>query len=259
MQESFRLSASKLKTFKACRRKYELSYIEDLRPIQKEEALEIGSDYHSSIEKILKNEPLEFDLISANDAKIYAMSKAFEKYIKPNLPNIVETETKFEFDIGNNNTINGIIDAICEDGTIVEHKSSGAALDEKYIDRLNWDDQVPIYMLATNTTKCLYTVCQKPTIRQKQNETLEEFAKRCEEWYETDTDKKVGTFVVVRTPLELEEKLEELKIMCNEIKTTKNFYRNSNCCSIMGCPYSSICLNYDPSIEPIGFEKGGKV
>ena len=51
----FKLSASKLRTFKACRRKYELVYIELLEPIQKEEVLEMGSNYHSNIEKLLKN------------------------------------------------------------------------------------------------------------------------------------------------------------------------------------------------------------
>ena len=55
----FKLSASKLRTFKACRRKYELAYIELLEPIQKEEALEMGSNYHSNIEKLLKNEVID--------------------------------------------------------------------------------------------------------------------------------------------------------------------------------------------------------
>lgn len=256
MQSDFKLSASKLRTFKACRRKYELSYIEKLRPIQKEEALEMGSNYHSNIERILKGETISEEILTQEDAKIYAMSKAFEKYILPQLPPVFAVEQKFEFKLPNGSIINGIVDAMTETGMVIEHKSSGTPLDEKYINRLDWDDQVPIYMLATATNKCFYTVCQKPTIRQKQNESLEEFAERCIKWYEDDTERKAGTFTVVRTPEDLLEKRQELEEMAEEIKNAKLFYRNPNHCSIMGCPYSSICLNYDPDIEPIGFERG---
>ena len=41
-----RISASKIKAFKACRRLYELKYIENLVPVEKSQALEIGSNYH---------------------------------------------------------------------------------------------------------------------------------------------------------------------------------------------------------------------
>ena len=253
----FRLSASKLRTFKACRRKYELSYIELLEPIQKEEALEMGSNYHSNIEKLLNKEIISEEITTVEEAKIFAMTNAFEKYILPQLPKIKSTEQKFEFCLDKEKDfwINGIIDALTEDGIVIEHKTSGTPLDEKYIDRLNWDDQVPIYMLATNTTKCYYTVCQKPTIRQKQNETLDEYCNRCLEWYEDNTEQKIGIFNVVRTQEELNDKLDELKIMCNEIENTNNFYKNQSHCSIMNCPFSSICLNYDSRIEPIGFKK----
>lgn len=251
----FNLSASKLKTFKACRRKYQLTYLELLEPVKKEQALEMGSNYHKNIEKILNNEEIEKEINSVDDAKIYAMSMAFKKYILPNIPKVAETELKFNFEIEEGKIINGIIDALTEDGVVIEHKSSGAAVDEKYIDRLNWDDQVPIYMLATKTNRCYYDVCMKPTIRQKKDESLEEYTQRCIEWFDEDTDTKVQVFNVVRTPEELQEKYNELIAMCDEIENAKNFYRNQSHCSIMSCPYSSICLNYDSNIEPIGFKK----
>lgn len=256
--EEFRLSASKLRTYKACKKKYEFSYIELLKPIQKEEALEMGSNYHANIEKILNNEVINSEINTPEEAKIFAMSEAFKRYILPQLPPVIETEKKFEYKLRNGCILNGIIDAITESGMVVEHKSSGTPLDEKYIDRLNWDDQVPIYMLATGTNKCFYTVCQKPTIRQKQNESLEEFTNRCIEWYDDNTEHKVGTFTVVRTPKELLDKLNELECMSEEMMNTTNFYRNPSHCNILSCPYSSICLNYTPDVEPIGFEKGEK-
>ena len=254
----FKLSASKLKTYKACKRKYELSYIENLEPIKKEEALEIGSNYHKNIEKILKGEVIEKgEINSEEDAKVYAMSKAFEMYIKPNLPEIQETEKSFEIciDKDRNYYLNGIVDAITKDGIIVEHKTTSLALDEKYQEKLNWDDQVPIYMLANDTTECIYTVCQKPTIRLKKDESLEEYADRCIEWYNEKTDEKIGTFKIKAQQEDILEEYGELINMCEEMEKTKNFYRNSSNCNIVSCPYSSICINYDKGATLVNFKK----
>lgn len=253
----FKLSASKLRTFKACRRKYQLSYIELLEPIQKEQALEMGSSYHKNIEMLLNKEDVIEIFDDVEQCKILAMTKAFQKYILPKLPKVKATEQKFEFCIDEEKDywVNGIIDAITEDGLVIEHKTSSTPLDEKYIDRINWDDQVPIYMLATGTNNCCYTVCQKPTIRLKKDEELVDFYKRCLDWYEENTEQKIGLFIVVRTKEELAEKWQELKEMCEEMENAKVFYKNQQNCSIISCPYSSICLNYDASIEPIGFKK----
>lgn len=256
----FKLSASKLKTYKACKRKYELSYIENLEPIKKEEALEIGSTYHSYVEKILKGEYNEYaygSMTTANDAKMVAMLYAFEKYIKPYLPKVVETEKPFEICIDKNKNyiLNGIIDAVAEDGTIIEHKTTSLALDEKYQQRLDWDDQVPIYMLANDTTECIYTVCQKPTIRMKKDEDLLDFCNRCKKWYDENPNEKVGVFKIKAKQEDVLEEYGELIAMCNEMENTKIFYKNASNCSIMGCPYSSICLNYDKDAVLVNFKK----
>ena len=43
-------------------------------------------------------------------------------------------------------------------------------------------------MLLTGMRKVWYTVCRKPTIRQKKNETDEEFFGRMVAWYDEDTE-----------------------------------------------------------------------
>ena len=55
------LTASMIASFKKCPRRYELEYIENLRPIVTSEALEIGTNYHANIEKLLKGEEYERD------------------------------------------------------------------------------------------------------------------------------------------------------------------------------------------------------
>lgn len=49
-----RLSISKIKLFKSCRRAYELKYVEGLTPVQIASALQTGLSYHEKIEELYK-------------------------------------------------------------------------------------------------------------------------------------------------------------------------------------------------------------
>lgn len=248
----FKLSASKLRTYIACRKKYDFAYNEELEPIEKAECLTTGGNYHAKVANILMNKNYE----ETND-KTDVMAEVFKQYILPQLQkeNIIGVEVHKEMQLDDDVVLHGYIDALTENGIPIEHKTTSKNVDEFYINRLNWDMQVAIYMILTGTNKCIYTVCQKPTIRQKQNETEEEFKQRCIDWYAQETYKKIGVFEVVRTDEELKSKLEELKQIANEIKNQKLYYRNSNECMILDCPYSSICLDYDKNVMPIGFQK----
>lgn len=247
--EKFKLSPSKMRCYTSCQKKYDFVYNEELAPIEKAECLMQGGSYHEKVAKILSGEDYE----KTND-KIDIMAEIFKKHILPKLPQIsaVEKHAEKEFD---NFILHGYIDAETVDGIPVEHKTTSMAVDEFYINRLNWDMQVPTYMILAGTTECLYTVIQKPTIRQKQNESEEEYLQRCVEWYDTSTEKKIGVFKVLRTNQELADKEEEIKSLAEEMISKKYFYRNPSDCSIMGCPYSSICLDYDRNVMPIGFMK----
>ena len=56
------VSASRIKTFKACRRAFYLKYVEELEPIQKADALEIGSRYHELLEELETSGTLPSDV-----------------------------------------------------------------------------------------------------------------------------------------------------------------------------------------------------
>lgn len=253
-----RLSISKIKTFKSCRRLYELKYVEDLHPVQKAEALEIGSNYHSLIEG-LNNvgalPPAEDDW-----SKELAMAKAYEKYIYPRFK-VKAAEQTYELDLGDGDTLIGIVDGIADDGHIVEHKTTGSEITEQYEYNLLWDEQIPAYMLLTGSRKVWYTVCRKPTIRQKQNESDEEFYQRMCEWYDTDTDSKIRLLEIYRTDEEVEQFKQELECMRYDMRAAeagKDFYKNTCHCNMYGrrCEYSSICLHYDPEQQYLEFERG---
>ncbi len=173
------------------------------------------------------------------------MVSAFQKYIA--LPPIDKVEYEFFSPLGYGVRLHGFIDAICTDGTPVEHKTTSTSIDEKYIYRLNFDEQVTTYLAVLGKTKMIYTAVQKPTIRLKQNETEEEYVQRCYEWY--DSENKARSFSVVRSADEINSWLDELKVLAREIKACKNFYRNPNACSILGCEYEAQCLDYSLRVE----------
>lgn len=235
-----------IRSYKACRRKYELEYIDLLKPAVTPEALATGTSYHAKVEQILRD-----GAFGRTGDKTDAMAGAFERFILPQLPAVKAVEQRFRFRLAPGIYLLGKIDALAADGTPIEHKTSGAAPDDGYIYRLNWDEQVAAYMLATGSDTLIYTVCQKPTIRQKQGEPDANFQTRCENWFD---ESRAVTFQVRRSAAELRVKREELVGLVKEIRNQKRFYRNPSHCQIMGCPYSPICLDYDPAFI-LGFVK----
>lgn len=261
-----RISISRIKSFKACRKLYELKYLENLRPVKTPQVLETGKNYHELLEWLNKNG--SFDGCEEDYSKEQAMAVAYSKYIYPKF-HVVEAEKWLEYDLGDDDKLVGVVDAIADDGHIVEHKSTGSEITEQYEYNLQWDEQILAYMLMTGQRKVWYTVCRKPTIRQKQNESDEEFYRRMIEWYDTDTDSKIRLLEISRTDEEVEQFKAELDAIRYEMKNAEisdkhrtvkasPFYRNTCHCNMWGrrCEYSSICLNYDPNQEYIEFVKG---
>lgn len=244
-----KFSISRIKSFKACRRRFWLTYHEGLTPVQTPEPLQVGKNYHERIEALYKGEALEDDF-----SKECAMAKAYEKYIYPQFTVLVP-EVDFEVVLGNN-ILTGRVDALAI-GAIVEHKTTGQYITEEYEYDLQWDEQLLAYMLATGMRKCYYTVCVKPTIRQKKDETEEQFFERMVAWYDTDTDTKIRCFEIKRTEEEVQQFRQELEQIMDEINNAKCFYKNTQYCKAWGrrCEYAPICLNYDPNAEYVEFIK----
>ena len=239
------LTASMIASYKKCPRRYELEYIHELKPIEKSEALEIGSNYHSNVEHILRHEEYNHEGLAGK------MAEAFEKYIDyENWNALVEEE--FDVRISRGVYIKGRLDALTFDGTPIEHKTTGQYSLEKYIDHLAYDDQITIYMLIAQSPRAIYTIIQKPTIRQGKTESEAEYLDRVSKWYSPEHVKCVN---VIRSAGELKEKREELIYIARQIRQTKMFWRNPNTCAITSCPYSSICLNYEPDMQLMGYEK----
>ena len=250
-----RVSVSRIRTFKSCRRKYELKYLEHLEPVEKSEALETGKNYHKLLEELNTNgHPWDY----VDYSKEMAMAQAYYKYIYPKF-HVVEAEKWLEYDLGNGDKLVGCVDAIADDGHIVEHKTYGGTDSiEQYEYNLQWDEQIPAYMMMTGARKVYYTICRKPNIRQKKDETEEEFFKRMCAWYDEDTESKICVLELYRTDDEVEQFRDDLIFMVDEMRHTGYFYKNTCQCNMYGrrCEYSSVCLHYDPNQEYVEFVKG---
>lgn len=252
MAEKQRLSISSLKTFKACRRQYYLRYKEGLIPVETSNALATGSSYHAKLEELNDTGDFTHD----DNYLTSAMAEAYKKYIYPNFK-VKSAEDWFSYDLGDGYKFVGITDGITEEGFLVEHKSTSMDTNDEYEYNLLWDEQILAYMMATGTRKVYYTACKKPTIRQKKNETDEEFYQRMIEWYDEDTENKIRCFEITRTDEEVAEFEKQAKIMCKEVENCNNWYINTNHCNKWGtrCPYSSVCLHYDPNKTYVEFTK----
>lgn len=260
-----KISASKVKCYKACKRAYYFRYVEELVPVETAQPLVDGSNYHSMLEQLYKEGWYQADV--ENNPKIAAMAAAYEKYIYPQFK-VQAAEETFEYKLSDNVELVGRFDGIAEDGLIVEHKTTSADVDDEYIYNLQWDEQILTYMLVSGKNEMYYTVCKKPTIRQKQSETAEEYYDRCCAWYAEDTDKKIRVIKVTRNEKEVQEHYAALCYIANcmkEDETSKGssrtvFYRNCSNCTAYGrkCEYASICLDYDPKLEYVEFKKKEK-
>ena len=239
------LTASMIASYKKCPRRYELEYIHNLKPSVVSDALAIGSSYHLNVERILKHEEYDHEGLAGR------MAEAFEKFIEWQDWE-AQPEEEFRVRISRGFYLKGKLDALTKDGIPVEHKTTGQYSLEKYIDHLAYDDQIAIYMLISGSKRAIYTIMQKPTIRQGKNETEEGYLQRVSEWYNPE---HVQCVTVVRSAGELEDKREELIYLAKQIRRTKRFWCNPNTCALTPCPYASICLNYEPEMQLVGFEK----
>ena len=242
------ISISKAKLFKACRRAYELKYIEGLEPVVDAEALVTGLTYHSKLEDLYRNG--DFD--ASDLSKESAMATAYKKYIYPNF-RVIYVEGWESCPLGKHKLI-GRVDGMTDDGRLVEHKTT--SLDPSEFEfNLQWDEQILAYMAMTGTREVCYTVCRKPTIRQKRGESDEEFFDRMVAWYDEDTDQKIALFYIDRTDEEVEQFLKEFEKTVDDMENPTCLYKNTLHCHTWGrtCEYAPVCLHYDPSQEYVGF------
>lgn len=244
------ISISRVKLFKACRRAYQFKYKENLVPVETPEALQTGRKYHELLENLYRHGNIIAETDEEDFSKEMAMAIAYREHIFPKFKVRVSEEWM------RNGRFFGRVDGIAEDGSVVEHKTTSLNLEE-FEYNLQFDEQILMYMFLSGARNVYYTIIKKPTIRQKKNESEEEFYWRMVHWYDEDTNDKIRVVEITRTDQEVNDFIEELKQISSEMDECKNFYRNTMHCNKWGrmCEYAGICMNYDPDETYVNFTK----
>lgn len=261
------LSASRIRCFKECRRKYWFRYVENLEPITKALPLALGRAVHTGLEILDKGKTLEeakaaimlqYEDWPEEEAGILpdhalAIVSGYHNHVKPDWKTI-DLESRFEVHCGKGRRLIGYFDGIIERGghTYILERKTARVVDEKYLHNLLWDEQASIYAYAAqelglNISGILYDIIQKASIRQKKNEIETAFVKRLQEWYQTPD--RYTRHLVTRNNEQLETLAEDIRSVALDMSMTERegrYYRNPAACQIFGCPFRSICLEDSP-------------
>lgn len=168
-----RLTTSQVKSFKTCRKRYELEYVEMLKPIETPKALEIGTLYHAGLEAILSGIPasdiesfmldmqhknadakgIDFEPLNAYIA--IEMARAWDRESGWRDWKIISVEKAFEVSTGYAKRLVGKIDGLVirpDTGKtyLIEHKTTSQwGVDgSDYLHNLLWDEQSTNYLYA---------------------------------------------------------------------------------------------------------------
>lgn len=268
------LTQSRIQMRKNCAFKEHLRYNHRLVPKRNSEARNIGTAVHKGLETHSVDAALaeldrevhsqeEQDKLDVRKATVSAMLKGywaagFQEF------DSLEPELKFSVPIRNPRTgafskkflFEGKVDGVAMvDGQhwLVEYKTAGA-LDQSYFDKLYLDTQITSYIygaqraLGITFAGVIYRVIRKPTIRQKQKETLDEYCKRLEADY-LDPERKEFYFADAK----LYRSQEDIAAFEQELWDFTQQYlfdnrcnchmRNTSRCLDWGkCEYMPICM-----------------
>lgn len=262
-----RVSHSRVNTFMACPKKYDIVYNKKLQLLEDKDALAIGKAVHHGIEMHGKKNEDKQVMDGAEEAvKYYESNESFSSeknetnkvlveamtagYIKRyGVSDVKENEAEITCDIGDGDEMIAILDLI------VKEKSKTGIVDIKTSSMLkDADDHKPQtikyayaynhkYNKAPDFIKIRSII--KSKIRQKQNESIQEFRGRLIEEYETNPDKYYHEQQIEFSPFDIAKEMMEFKsgVQLMKIAIANGLYpRNLTSCSMYGsCEFKPLC------------------
>lgn len=227
------LTASRMGCFQSCPRKHYWRYEVGLKSSTKSGALRFGSGWHNAMEKRWQGadfkealaaalpEGVDLDALQAETLSGLLVGY-YHRYGHPDsYVHTMHPETEFRHAINGSRSFDsaGKIDGlgVLHDGRIVlwEHKTCSEDLspESDYWVRLRFNSQVLQYVYAArqlgwDVETVVYDVTRKPSIRQKKDETVEEFGTRLSE----DTMARPDFYFARREVPVLDQDLEEFEV-----------------------------------------------
>ncbi|MBI5724630.1 MAG: PD-(D/E)XK nuclease family protein [Planctomycetes bacterium] len=289
-----RLTHSMMACFQACPRKCLLRYGCRLRRDRESMPLAWGKAFHAGLDAMKRGEtnPADAALAAWDESRIEVEDNLTQRtglYVMAQMyawrygsDAIAYDASEYEFSILFKRmagvTLAGKIDgtATLPDGrkAIVEHKTCGVDLgsDSDYWQRLRIDSQINMYYLAaqragTNAATVLYDVTRKPTIRIKQTETPDDYAKRLSEDVQANPDKYFVRREITRLAGDMDEFVEQLAQVVKMYRLCarwKQWPQNtSSCVGMFGrCEFFDLCTTGaipEPGGAPDGYRIAEKL
>ncbi len=287
------MTASRMSCLLSCARKHYWRYEVGLSRVTDAAALRFGTAWHVAMESRWQGRTMDDALAAALDT-----AKDFDEQTVATLSGLLNgyfghwqndpvkelhPEIEFRHPLKGSRSFDvaGKIDGlgVLHDGrlALVEHKttSSDVSPDSDYWIRLRSNPQVLQYVLAAralgwDVAVVLYDVTRKPSIRVRQNETPEDFAKRLAE----DCQTRPEFYFARREVPILEDDIEEFTIQRMELarlilsfraasrkasRPEQAWPRHLTELQCRSCEFSSFCLQNivpDPALPPAGFRVG---
>ncbi len=288
------LTATRMGTLLGCPRKHFWRYEVGLRPISDAAALRFGSAWHLGMEARWQGLGFELALaVALGQAERFSELEAatlagllagyFAHYGAGEIVKTLHPEQEFRMPLAGSRSFDvaGKIDGlgVLVDGRLclLEHKTCGEDIspDSEYWSRLRFNPQIYQYVLAAralgwDVAVVLYDVTRKPSIRQKQTETAEQFGERLAadtkarpEFYFARRevpvlDQDVAEFEVQR--LELSRLILLLRAAARRARRPEHAWpRNCGGMTCRFCEFESFCMqniSVDPAQPPAGFRVG---
>ena len=180
-ERTVKFTTSMVKCFKQCRKRYEIEYIDELKPIKTPAALQRGTLYHLGLELLLNGKTLPeikealidhqkkacaeagVDFEATPPGLAFLMVQAFHRESGYTAWKIHAVEKKFEVPTGYGKRLIGKIDVFIEhEGNhfLIEHKSTTKWNNDgaEYLHNLLWDEQPTNYLFAINQMKKAGTI-----------------------------------------------------------------------------------------------------
>lgn len=284
------LTNSARTAFLNCRMKFYWQYICRLTPIKASLPFLIGGNFHDGLETFYNGEfeedtfrekvrksiesameaaetDKESEMLWSQEAVIMGMLKGYiERYAKQDSVqwDIIAPETDFVFDLKSGMKYAGKRDLLVRARkvkgiTLVEHKTT-SVLSSGYLAKLPLDNQILIYCKSVEEDKqfgelpkqIIYNVIKKSGLRQRQNETFNQYKERIEQEYLDNISSYFYREVIPVSPKVVRDAYEELERCSQEVQRcmrTGYYYKNTTHCTAYGtCPYMPLCLKEKSAI-----------
>lgn len=272
--------------FKQCQKKYHWRYMEQLKPIKKPEALQLGSTLHSAFDSYYKgasDAQVTKDIIAHMDNQIaeaqlpdqenlivqkYTLLGMWQNFPYKDLSQFsrIESEKEMRIPIADDVEIVCKIDRLVEVKKtkvcwIGELKSTGLPF-QQFQNRIATSSQASTYVwmarkFGLDVSGLMFDFIKKPLLRKGSNETCVDYGIRIANDYKQRQDSYYGRHYEYRSDEHIKLFEEDLYMVVSDMvraRRDKCFYRNPDACWFYNseCPYKKICFSKEK--DPLTLE-----